>query len=90
MWAGYFKIRPASAGALANNPRSGRMGWIRKGHRWLSIAFTLAVLANLSAMGWGSAPSWITFSPLLPLFFLMLTGLYLFVLPFVALRRGSE
>lgn len=90
MWASYFRVKPASAGAPANNPRSGRNGWIRTSHRWISIAFTLTVLANFVAMGLGHPPAWITFSPLLPLALLMLTGLYLFALPFASLRRGSK
>jgi hypothetical protein len=32
-------------------------------------------------------PSWVTYSPLLPLALLMLTGLYLFVLPYAATWR---
>ena len=55
--------------------------WIRRIHRWLSIAFTLTVVANFVAMTQGQPAAWITYSPLLPLALLMLTGLYLFVLP---------
>jgi hypothetical protein len=64
--------------------------WIRQGHRWLSIAFTLTVIANILAMSAGQGqmpPPWITYSPLPPLALLMLSGLYLFVLPYAA-RRG--
>ena len=54
--------------------------WIRRFHRWMSIAFTLTVVANFIAMaqGRGTPPPWITYTPLLPLAFLLLTGLYLF------------
>ncbi len=55
---------------------------IRRGHRWISIAFTLTVLANLLAMTQGQPPQWITYAPLPPLALLLLTGLYLFVLPY--------
>ena len=34
-------------------------------------------------------PPWVTYSPLLPLFLLMFTGLYLFVLPY-SVRWRSE
>jgi hypothetical protein len=64
--------------------------WIRQCHRWLSIAFTLTVIANFVAMGVQGAqrqPDAITYSPLLPLGLLLLSGLYLFVLPYAA-RRG--
>jgi heme A synthase len=56
--------------------------WIRQIHRWLSIAFTLTVIANFVAMSRGTPPMWVTYSPLLPLAFLLLTGLYMFVLPY--------
>jgi cellulose synthase/poly-beta-1,6-N-acetylglucosamine synthase-like glycosyltransferase len=61
--------------------------WIRQIHRWLAIAFTLTVIANFVAMARGAVPAWITYSPLLPLFLLMFTGLYMFALPYVAKRR---
>ena len=64
--------------------------WIRQGHRWLSIAFTVTVIANIVALsaGEGQPPDWITYSPLLPLALLMLSGLYMFFQPYVARRRG--
>ena len=65
--------------------------WIRQIHRWLSIAFTVTVIANIVALTTGDkqAPDWITYSPLPPLFLMMLTGLYMFVLPYVARRRSD-
>jgi hypothetical protein len=64
--------------------------WMRQGHRWLSIAFTLAVAANFAyrALAAGEPPAWLTYSPLPPLFLLMLSGLYLFALPYVARRKA--
>ena len=65
--------------------------WIRQTHRWLSIAFTLTVIANFVqiARGGGNPPNWVTYSPLLPLALLLFSGLYLFVLPYSAKwRRG--
>ena len=56
--------------------------WIRQIHRWLSIVFTLTVIANFVAMTQGQPPAWVTYSPLLPLALLLFTGLYLFVLPY--------
>ncbi len=64
--------------------------WIRQTHRWVSITFTFAVIANFVALGLGKGqqpPAWITYSPLLPLAVLLFTGLYLFALPYVARRR---
>ena len=67
------------------------MNWnngIRQFHRWTSIVFTLTVIANFAAMATvGTPPPWITYSPLLPLFLLLFTGLYMFALPYYARRR---
>ena len=66
--------------------------WIRQIHRWVSIAFTLTVIANFAALvqGRGMPPPWITYSPLLPLALLLLTGLYLFALPYAARWRTGR
>jgi heme A synthase len=64
--------------------------WIRQLHRWLSIAFTLTVIANFVAMTQGQPPAWITYSPLFPLALLLLSGLYLFVLPYAPRKRSER
>ena len=64
--------------------------WIRQTHRWLSIAFTVTVIANFAAMTQGTPPAWITYAPLLPLALLLFTGLYLFVLPYAVKRRARR
>jgi hypothetical protein len=64
-------------------------GWIRQTHRWLSIAFTLTVIANFAVRIRGEPAAWITYSPLLPLALLLLTGLYLFALPYTVRGRGG-
>ena len=64
--------------------------WIRQIHRWLSIAFTLTVVANFVVRAQGAPPDWITYSPLAPLALLLLTGLYLFALPYVTKWRGGS
>jgi hypothetical protein len=64
---------------------------IRQFHRWISIIFTLCVIANFACMGiMGTPPAWVTYSPLLPLFLLLLSGLYLFVLPYTLKRRAGN
>jgi hypothetical protein len=63
--------------------------WFRQVHRWLSIAFTLTVIANFVAMGFGQPPAWLVYSPLLPLFLLLFTGLYMFVLPYAGKWRSG-
>jgi hypothetical protein len=65
-------------------------GALRQVHRWVSLLFTAAVVANFIALGIGQGaqpPAWITYAPLPPLFVLLLSGLYLFVLPY-RLRRA--
>lgn len=66
--------------------------WIRQIHRWVSIIFTITVIANFVqiGLGRGNPPNWITYSPLLPLALLLLTGLYLFALPYLVRRRGAR
>ncbi|MBA3594075.1 MAG: hypothetical protein H0W47_09800 [Polaromonas sp.] len=66
--------------------------WMRQSHRWLSIVFTLAVLANFAARALepGEPSPWVTYSPLPPLFLQLLTGLYLFALPYFSGARTSR
>jgi cellulose synthase/poly-beta-1,6-N-acetylglucosamine synthase-like glycosyltransferase len=64
--------------------------WIRQIHRWLSIAFTLTVIANFVVMMQGQPPAWVTYSPLFPLALLLFTGLYLFVLPYATKWRSGS
>ena len=65
--------------------------WVRQIHRWLSIIFTGIVIAIFAALGLGNEPvEWVYFLPLLPLALLMLTGLYLFVLPYAAKWRSAR
>jgi hypothetical protein len=65
--------------------------FIRIFHRWTSIVFALVVAAIFTMLGLGQQPAqWIYYLPLAPLFLLMITGLYMFFLPYVAkARRGS-
>ena len=58
--------------------------WIRQLHRWLSILFTLSVIACFAALGLGNPPAWVFYLPLPPLALLTFSGLYLFALPYFA------
>ena len=63
------------------------MNWsklIRQTHRWLSIAFTVAVIVNIIAMVQEKPAVWVGLLALFPLILLMLTGLYMFALPYFA------
>lgn len=64
--------------------------WVRQIHRWLSIAFTLAVIANIVAMTQQMEATWIGFLALVPLIPLLATGLYLFALPHLGRRDGAR
>jgi hypothetical protein len=56
---------------------------MRQWHRWLGIVFTLTVIANFATMAFGPPPAWVTYSPLPPLFLMLISGLYLFALPYL-------
>lgn len=67
------------------------MNWnklIRQGHRWVSIIFTLLVTGLFAAQGFGYRPAeWVFLTPLA---LLVLSGLYLFVLPYVMSGRRRK
>ncbi len=62
--------------------------WIRQFHRWTSIVFTLSVIVTFIALSMKNPIVWVSYVPLLPLFLLLVTGLYLFALPY--LGRGAR
>jgi hypothetical protein len=69
------------------------MNWnriVRQTHRWLSIVFTVTVIANFVALARGAPPAWVTYSPLPPLFLLLFSGLYMFVLPYATKWRSGR
>ena len=63
--------------------------FIRQFHRWTSIVFTAAVAANFVAIALGQHLMWLVYAPLPPLFLLMFSGLYMFVLPYAMRRKSS-
>ena len=66
---------------------------IREFHRWVCILFTLGVVANtivIFMLNKGQQPPfWMYLFALIPLFLLLFSGLYLFVLPYVARRARA-
>jgi hypothetical protein len=65
--------------------------WIRQFHRWLSIIFTAVVAAIFITLGVAVEPAyWVYLMPLIPLGLLMLSGLYLFALPYATRWRSGR
>ena len=62
---------------------------IRQFHRWMSIAFTLGVITYIVVMTQGTPPAWLGLFALVPLVLLLVSGLYMFVLPYVSRARGG-
>lgn len=63
--------------------------WIRQIHRWLSIAFTLAVIANIVALTMRVEATWIGLLAFVPLIPLLATGLYMFAQPYLGRRSNA-
>ncbi|MBZ6076321.1 hypothetical protein [Microvirga puerhi] len=63
---------------------------IRQIHRWVSLAFTLAVVAIFTGPALGTMPEWFYYLPAFPLVLLLPSGLYLFVQPYVGKRRRGR
>lgn len=64
--------------------------WIRQTHRWLSIAFTAAVLINIVAIAEKKYSASLGLLAVVPLALQFVTGLYLFVLPYAARWRSGR
>jgi hypothetical protein len=64
--------------------------WVRQIHRWLSMAFTVTVIVAFVAAGQEEPATWVFYLPLLPLAFLLLSGLYLFALPHAVRWRSAR
>jgi heme A synthase len=62
--------------------------WIRQTHRWLSMAFTVAVIVNIVAIAQKKYTNSVGLLAVIPLALQFFTGLYLFVLPYAA-KWGS-
>ena len=88
MHARYFRAGPA--GSSSREVQVSWSKWIRQIHRWLAIAFTVGVIANFAVYGQEPYPIWAGVMALLPLTLLLLTGLYMFMLPYVVKWRGAR
>jgi hypothetical protein len=64
--------------------------WIRQTHRWLSIAFTVAVIVNFIAVALKNETVFVGLLALIPLALLLVSGLYLFILPYTTKWRSRQ
>jgi len=64
--------------------------WIRQTHRWLSVALTVAIIINGVAVVRGKYNNKLGLLAVATLAFLWLTGVYLYVLPYVARWRNAR
>ncbi len=64
--------------------------WIRQTHRWLSIVFTLGVIANFVAIALKKYTTLVGLSAGIPLALQLFTGLYLFVLPYATKWQSAR
>ena len=63
--------------------------FVRRSHRWVSIAFTVAVVVNMAWWIRKEPPAWVGLLAFVPLVTLLVSGLYLFVLPYFK-KRGTN
>ncbi len=63
--------------------------WVRQTHRWLSMAFTVAVIVNIVAVVQKKYTASVGLLAVLPLALQFFTGLYLFVLPYATKWRSE-
>jgi hypothetical protein len=61
---------------------------LRQFHRWTSIVFVAAVIFNTIMLLIGRQAIWVGLTALFPLILLMITGLYMFALPYLAKGRA--
>jgi hypothetical protein len=64
--------------------------WVRLTHRWLSIAFTVAIIVNGIAVAQGKYSSRLGLVAVFPLALLFFSGMYLFVLPYATRWRSGR
>jgi heme A synthase len=84
---GKSPTRPTSALSFEEVPLNWNK-WIRQTHRWLSMAFTVAVVINLIAVLKGSYTNKLGFLAVATLALQFVSGLYLFVLPYATRWRS--
>ena len=61
---------------------------IRQLHRWISMLFVATIIITMVALAQPEPIVWVSYIPLLPLFLLLATGIYMFVLPYAQRWRS--
>jgi hypothetical protein len=75
---------------LMHAPQEVRVSkFIRQFHRWTSAVFVLSVIATTIVLTQPNPMIWFSYVPLAPLAVLALTGIYMFVLPYLPKRRAG-
>jgi hypothetical protein len=64
--------------------------WLRQIHRWLSMAFTVAVIVNIIAIAQKKYTASVGLLAVTPLALQFVTVLYLFVLPYASKWRSGR
>lgn len=62
---------------------------VRTFHRWMSIVFTVLVIVVLVSSIRTEPPEWVFYLPLPPLVLMLISGLYLFALPYFPKGRQN-
>ena len=81
--------RYADSGSSSEVPMNWNK-WIRQTHRWLSMAFTVAVIVNIVAIAQKKYTTSVGLLAVFPLAFQFFTGLYLFALPYATKWRSGR
>jgi hypothetical protein len=89
MGAEFFTPRPRPATPAPQETIMIKSSRSRSIHRWVAVIFTLTVAANFAAMPFGQPPAWLTYAPLAPLLFLMVTGLTMLVSSWLGTSRAA-
>ena len=61
---------------------------IRQFHRWISVLFVLTIIVTMIALAQPEPIVWVSYIPLIPVFLLLATGIYMFVLPYAQRWRA--
>lgn len=63
---------------------------IRTFHRWTSYFFVLTTIVTFAVLMLNAALDWVSYVPLLPLALLMITGICMWFVPYLAKRRAER